>query len=36
VDVGGLIVLGHKTLVAIRETLGHLSRSPTLGVVVRQ
>jgi hypothetical protein len=31
VDVGGLILLGYKALVAVGETLGYLSRSPTLG-----
>jgi hypothetical protein len=32
-DVNGLILLGHKMLVAVREALGRLSRGPTLGVV---
>ena len=35
VDVDRLGLPGHKMPVAVRETLDHLSRSPTLGVVFR-
>jgi len=35
VDVGRLVLPGHEMPVAVRETLDHLARSPTLGVVVR-
>ena len=36
VDVGGPILLGEKTLVAVGETLGHLPRHSTLGVILCQ